>query len=114
LGRILNYPSGNLLEKENSLGKTSARTVGNRKRLHLESYRYAKLLYPFRNASPPSPSEALVTPCRYEDMPCGIHISNLLTDVKVTLASISILYQALRINFVALRIFIFNAANCTK
>ncbi|XP_023722025.2 sodium channel protein Nach [Cryptotermes secundus] len=40
-------------------------------------------LFAPRNASPPSPSEDLVTPCRYEDLPRGIHVSSLPTDLKL-------------------------------
>ncbi|KDR15054.1 Sodium channel protein Nach [Zootermopsis nevadensis] len=39
-------------------------------------------LFTSRKASPPSASETLVTSCRYEDLPCGIRVSKLLSDVK--------------------------------
>jgi hypothetical protein len=77
--------------------KTSSREFGGPKRVSPENRSSALLLNQsallwkyliaglvFRKASPPRPNETLVTSCRYQDLPCGIRVSKLLSNVKVT------------------------------
>lgn len=72
--------------------------------------RLISVFRPFRKDSPPSANETLVTPCRYADLPCGIRVSNLHSDVKVSLVCIPIAYPALRLHFVVLYVFTSNGA----